>query len=123
MRDYTAFKKTAIRYWERRRMFYNLALALASGPSYMLTAGVVRVGDNYGWHPYKVLVLFCLSAIGANICYSFAYALEFLFGSDAPGSRWSRSGRTLAFVGGVLLSVILALAGGRNIALLEFSYR
>lgn len=26
MRDYDAFRKTAIRYWERRRIFYNLAL-------------------------------------------------------------------------------------------------
>ena len=123
MRDYHAFRKTAIRYWERRRIVYNIALVPPSGLSYMLGAGVARVGDDYGWHPYYVVFLFALSALGANICYSFAYALEFLFGSDDPASRWLRFGRATAFVAGVLFSMLLALFGGRNIALMEFNFR
>jgi len=78
------------------------------------------VGDP---HPvlYRFLFLwFALSAIAANICYSFAYALEFLFGSDDPGSRWLQFGRTTAFAGGILLAMRLALIGGRNIAMMEF---
>ena len=123
MRDYHAFRQTAIRYWERRRIIYNIALVPPAALSYMLVAGVARVGDDYGWHPYYVVFLFALSALGANICYSFAYALEFLFGSDDPSSRWLRFQRTTAFVAGVLFSMLLALVGGRNIALMEFYYR
>jgi hypothetical protein len=123
MRDYHTFKKTAIRYWERRRIIYNIALVLPSGFSYMIAAGFDRMGDDYGWHPYYVAFLFTLSALGANVCYSFAYSLEFLFGSDDPVSRWLRFGRTAAFVGGVLFAMLLALIGGRNIADMEFYYR
>ena len=120
MRDFHAFRHTAVRYWERRRIIYNLALVPPALFSYMLTAGVAYVGDP---HPtlYRFLLLwFALSAIGANLCYSFAYALEFLFGSDEPASRWLRSGRTTAFVGGLLFAMFLALIGGRNIALMEY---
>jgi hypothetical protein len=123
MRDYHTFRKTAIRYWERRRIIYNVALVPMSGISYMLGAGFARMGDNYGWHPYYVFLLFALSALGANICYSFAYALEFVFGSDDPASRWLRFGRTAAFVCGILFAMLLALIGGRNIADMEFYYK
>lgn len=123
MHDYHTFRKSAIRYWERRRIIYNLALVPPSAFSYMLLAGVSRAGDDYGWHPYYMVFLFASSAFAANICYSFAYALEFLFGSDDKSSRWMRFGRTTAFVVGVLFSMLLALVGGRNIALIEFHYR
>ena len=64
-----------------------------------------------------------MSAFGANVCYSFAYALEFLFGSDEPTSRWMRFGRTGTFVAGVLFAMLLALIGGRNIAGMEYYIR
>ena len=123
MRDYHAFRNKAIRYWERRRIIYNLALVVPSGFTYMIGAGTARVGDAYGSHPYYVLLLFALSAIGANICYSFAYALEFAFGNDDPTSRWLRFGRSAAFGFGLVFAVLLAAIGGRNIALMEFYYR
>jgi hypothetical protein len=120
MRDFHAFRRSAVRYWERRRIIYNAALVLPALFGYMVTAGLAYVGDP---HPtlYRFLLFwFSLSAIGANVCYSFAYALEFLFGSDHPTSRWLRFGRTTAFVGGVLFAMLLALVGERNIAMMEF---
>jgi Mn2+/Fe2+ NRAMP family transporter len=120
MRYYPAFRNTAIRYWERRRIFYNLALIPPSLFAYMVMAGLAYVGDPHETHYGYVLFWFALSALGANICYSFAYALEFLFGSDDPTSRWLRFGRTTAFVGGVVFAMLLAFVGGRNIALMEF---
>jgi hypothetical protein len=123
MRDYSAFRHTAIRYWERRRIIYNVLLIPPSVLVYILVAGVSRAGDSYNWHPYLVLLLFLVSALGANICYTFAYALEFLFGSDDPASRWLRSGRSTAFASGLMFAILLAALGGRNIALLEFYYR
>jgi len=123
MRDFHEFRQSAVRYWERRRIFYNLALVLASVPSYLLVAGVMSVGDPRELHPYFVLVLFTLSALGANVCYTFAYAAEFLFGSDDPPSRWLRFGRSLAFGSGTTFAMLLAVIGGRNIAVMEFYYK
>jgi hypothetical protein len=124
MRDYVSIRKTAIRYWERRRIFYNLALILPALFGYFLFAGVsAGVGDRRHLGTGAVLALFIVSAVGANACYSLGYALEFLFGSDAPDSRWLRLWRPLLIVLGTLFSMLLALVGGRNIAVMEYSFR
>ncbi len=123
MHDYHGFRHAAIRYWERRRIIYNVVLLPPSALTYMLTAGISRAGDDYGWHPYQVLLLFLFSALGANICYSVAYALEFLFGSDDPASCWLRFGRSTAFASGLVFAVLLAAIGGKSIALMEFYFR
>lgn len=96
MHDFATYRKSAIRYWERKRIAYNLALVLPAFLGYGLAAGVsAGVGDqpHHGWG--AVLFLFVLSAIGANACFSLGYALEFLFGSDSPDSRWPRFWRPL----------------------------
>src|SRR5688572_6610376 len=110
MRDYPAFRKTAIRYWERRRIIYNLALILPTLVGYGLFAGVsAGVGDERHLSTGVVILLFLVSAVGANICYSFGYALEFLFGSEAPDSRWLRFWRPLVILLGTLFAMLLAL--------------
>ena len=124
MRDYHAFRHTAIRYWERRRIIFNLALMPPSFVAYMLSAGIsAGVGDRECFGIGTAALLFFASAVGANVCYTFAYALEFLFGSDEPHSRWLRFGRTAAFVVGTLFAMSLALVVGRNIADMEYSFR
>ena len=120
MRDYYAFRHTAIRYWERRRILYNLALVPPAFLGYMVSAAVAHAGDPHESYVAYVLALFALAALGANVCYSFAYALEFFFGSDDPTSRWLRYGRTSFFIAGVLFAMLLSLIGGRDIALSEF---
>jgi hypothetical protein len=120
MRDFHAFRHTAIRYWERRRIIYNIALLPPSLLAYMLTAGLANVGDPQATLYGFLLFWFALSALGANVCYSFAYALEFLCGSDDLTSRWLRFGRTSVFVAGLLFAILLALIGARNIAMMEF---
>lgn len=123
MLDHHPFTRTAIRYWERRRILYNLALVPPSLFSYGIAAAINNAGDE----PYNLqlsypLFLFALSALGANICYSFAYALEFIFGSDDPTSRWLRFGRTSVLVAGIVFAMLLAFLGGINIAGMEFYY-
>ena len=122
MQDFHAFRKTAVRYWERRRIIYNVALVLPALVGYGFTDTLNWVADPHKTHYAFIVPMFLVSALGANICYSFSYALEFLFGSDNPISRWQRYGRTTAFVGGVLFGMLLALIGGRNIADMEWSY-
>ena len=120
MLDFKAFRRIAIRYWERRRIIYNLLLIPPSFFAYMATAGLAYVGDPHDTLYGFVLFWFLMSAIGANVCYSLAYALEFLLGNDDPASTWLRFGRRSIFFSGAALSIILALVGGRNIALMEF---
>lgn len=62
-----------------------------------------------------------LGAVGMNICYTFCYVLEFFRGTDDPGSRWPRGGRTFCFVAGIFIGMFLALWCGWNIAQVEWS--
>jgi hypothetical protein len=120
MHDFREFRRTAFKYWERRRIVYNLALVLPALVGYGLKDTFNWVGDPHETHYSYIALLFLLSAVGANVCYSFAYALEFVFGTADGKSRWLQFGRTTVFVGGVLLAMGLALVGGWNIAEMEW---
>jgi len=120
MRDFPAFRRAALRYWECRRILYNLVLVPPSLFGYLIAANLAYAGDTHETHYVYVLSQFALSALGANICYSLAYAMEFLFGSDDPTSRWLRFGRISTLLAGLLFGMILAFIGGRDIAMMEF---
>ncbi len=118
--DYNTFRAGAIRYWERRRIFYNLALVPFSLLSYLLGAALESTGDVEDWDFLYPLLLFTVSAIGANICYSFAYAAEFIWGNDNPSTEWLQSGRKACFVAGTVVSMLLGAIAGRDIATMHF---
>ncbi len=122
MHDFLAFRTSAIRYWERRRILYNVALTPPALVGYGITDAVHWVGDPHRTHYAFIRSLFLVAAVAANLCYSFAYALEFLFGSDDPASRWRRYERSTVFALGLVFAMVLALAGGYNIANLEWNY-
>ena len=122
MRDFQTFKRSAVRYWERRRIPYNLALLLPAFVGYGVTDTLNWVGDDHERLYAYIIPWFAASALGANVCYSLVYVLEFFFGSEDPASRWLRSGRTATFVFGLLLSMVLALVGGGNIAMMEWQH-
>jgi hypothetical protein len=88
MRDFQEFKRSTVRYWEMRRLYYNLLLVLPalfgffSGATAAARHGLVRE-----YSTMTVLLLFALLAVPANICYTFSYSLEFLLGSDSPDAR------------------------------------
>lgn len=54
MHDHQAFRQTAIRYWERRRILYNLALVLP-GLGFALTDTINWVGDEHQMHYFYIL--------------------------------------------------------------------
>ncbi len=122
MQDFRAFRRSAVRYWERRRIVYNIALVLPALIGFALTEAINSVGDPHELHYSFIFTLFAISAVGANICYSLAYALEFLFASDKPTSRWLRFGRTTALIAGILFAMLLSLLGGYNIAQLHWDW-
>lgn len=123
MHDFARFRGSAVRYWERRRVLYNLALVPPALFSFALADALAHAGDPHRLNYWRLLGMFGLSALGANVCYSFVYALEFVLGNDDPTSRWTRFGRSIAFVAGVLFAMVLAFFGGANIAHWEFYFQ
>lgn len=122
MKEIAELKRSAIRYWERRRIIYNVALVPPSLLVYLLNSGIAEgVGDPRRFGLLFVGLLFVLSAVAANICYSFAYALEFIFLNDRPVSGWKGSGRQITFICGTLLAMILAAFGGQQIYWIQYA--
>jgi hypothetical protein len=116
MPDFRTSKRAAVRYWEWRRVIYNFASLLAAFLSYSIIDELNWVGDPHETHYSFILPQFVFSAIGADICYTLCYTLEFLVGSDDPASRWLRFGRSYTFGLGLLLAMFLAMCGGAAIA-------
>ena len=118
MHNFHAFRSSAVRYWERRRALYNLALVPPTILGYIAAdPGIVPDYPHMGMG--GIIWCLVLGMFGANICYSFAYAMEFLFGCDGPEARWPRWGRLLALVSGTLFAVFLAFRCGRAISILK----
>jgi hypothetical protein len=92
----------AIRYWEPRRIAYNL----------ILTA-VVIAWIALSWPHFRPaikfesLVLLAVLAVWANLCYCAAYAVDFPMQFSFFRQRWLRW-RWGLWVGGMLFAVLLA---------------
>jgi hypothetical protein len=122
MRDFEAWRKASVRYWERRRIAYNVLLAVPAFLGWGFGGALsAAVGDKDKLSAFTILLLFALGASAANICYSFVYVFEFVFASDDPKNRWNAQGRPAVFVFGTLVSILLALVAGRNIGIAQFS--
>lgn len=122
MDDFPAYRRTAVRYWERRRIVYNLAIVPSLLFGFAFKDTLNWTADDHDTHYGFVFTMFAITCFKANICYSFCYALEFLIGSDDRASRWQHSLRRSSFVGGVMFAMLLALFAGFGIANLEWDY-
>lgn len=122
MSDFQTYRSAAIRYWERRRIVYNLALTPPALLGYAATSafGVASSQPRFGVG--GLVVWFVVAAIIANVLYSLAYATEFWFGSADLASRWQRFVRPALLVSGILLGMLLALKGGREIAGMRYGW-
>lgn len=104
-------KRKAIAYWEKRRIVYNALLVPASLLAWQISKEFTNHIDDQAparlTDPAVMLALVVLW-IGANICYSFVYVLEFFFLADEPGKFWPVPGRTFFLVVGCLIGMWLA---------------
>lgn len=115
-------REMAVRYWESRRIAFNLLLVPPA-----LFGWVAHVATSLGGpaaaipaEPGTILLGVALAALLANVLYSAAYGLEFLFLSDERESFWLRGGRTVVFASGSLCAFCGAFLGGARIpALVE----
>ncbi|HUX32504.1 MAG TPA: hypothetical protein VMV51_01425 [Gemmatimonadaceae bacterium] len=92
----------ALRYWERRRIVYNVALALLALGWVVLTWPHFQPAftlDSLG----KLLVL----ALLANVCYTTAYLVDLPLQQTAFRDTWLRYRWTL-FAAGLLLALLFA---------------
>ena len=113
-------RTSIIRYWEKRRIVYNLALVPPTLFGYLpLASWLAFFGDRTPLRNTLVALCFFTAILGANLCYSFCYVLEFFLANEDPESAWLRR-RKAVFVAGTLLGMSLAWFGGRNIAFLEY---
>lgn len=122
MNNYIAFRVSEIRYWEWRRIAFNLSLILPAALGYLAVGEIsAAVGDRHNFGLLGLFVHVLVAACGANICYTFSYVLAFLCGSDEASSLWLRFGRRSVFVSGTLFAMLVAFVGGRTIALMQYA--
>jgi hypothetical protein len=98
---FRALLADAIRFWERRRIFYNLAL------SAVVVAWLVVTWPHF--RPALTLTslfLFLILALLANACYCAAYLVDIPMQHSALAAIWRRR-RWVLFVGGTLFAILL----------------
>jgi hypothetical protein len=92
----------AIRYWEPRRLFYNLVLT-----------AVVIIWLTASWPHFRpafnltALLLLVILGLIANACYCAAYLIDIPLQQSSLGARWKRRRWTLWWIG-TLFAVLLA---------------
>ncbi len=119
--DYQSYRNTAFKYWETRRIIWNVILCVVSIPSYLFCAGLaVGIGDRPEFDLTWVIIHFMAAAVGANVCYTLAYAVEFYFAFGKHHEDYLERGRSFVFFLGCVAGIFLAIAGGREIALLQY---
>jgi len=92
----------ALRFWELRRVPYNLILA--SVVIVWLVANRANLHEALLWP--AILALFVMAAL-ANVLYSVAYCLDVFVQYSSFRDLWRRR-RWMLWLGGVLLAVALA---------------
>lgn len=104
-------RKEAIRYWEKRRVIYNLLLIPPSWLSWEISQSFTYSIDDRepaSFYDPQVLLTVGFLFIGANICYCAVYAMEFFFMSEKTRKFWPFPGRAILLIMGCLLGMALA---------------
>ena len=119
--DCKSAKQQAIRYWERRRWVF-LAFLVPPTVFFYLGASELPAGisDRRMMSDFEIFVAFLFAFFGANICYSFAYVVEFFYLGSPRYSGYVKRGRSLWFALGCALGIFLAVSTARAIAFAEF---
>jgi hypothetical protein len=92
----------AIRYWELRRVVYNLALAAMVVA--LAVAFRARIESRVS---FELLLALVVLAVLANLCYCAAYLVDLPMQLSSHAGIWKRW-RWLLWMGGVLFGMALA---------------
>jgi hypothetical protein len=99
---FRAIVRDAIRYWEPRRIIFNLVLAAVFAAWVVLTWPHFRMAFT----PQSLLALLALAAI-ANVCYCAAYLADIPMQRSSLRDIWPRR-RWVLWLAGTLFAVLLA---------------
>lgn len=109
-------------YWEKRRVVFNLVVIAATTTIYQLRVAVsAGVGDTRYLSDLQVGALFIVAWLGANLCFSFVYAMEFLFGLSESPRAWVRSLKPVILIAGCAIGVYLSPSVARDIGGSEYT--
>lgn len=102
----SAFVAEALRYWEPRRVFYNLVLAAVVAGHMVTKWSSVReyLSINY-------LLLFFFLAILANVCYCAVYAVDLFVRFSGLEGSWQKARPVVLIVGTAFAGVIAHFFG------------
>jgi hypothetical protein len=92
----------AIRFWEPRRVIYNLILATVTILWLVMTWPHFRPALNL-----TSLLLVCVMALLANVCYCAAYLVDLPLQRSSLNANWKRH-RSGLWLAGTLFAVVLA---------------
>jgi hypothetical protein len=102
----------AIRYWESRRIIFNIVLAVL----YFSTVAL-GLSRSYGHGSVESILNFrsltgiCVLAFLANICYCIAYPVDLFVQSSDFRDTWRRT-RWIFFAVGLVIASLLTIAWG-----------
>ena len=114
--DLTRFRNQAIRYWERRRIIYLLLLIPPTVVGYMASQLFPQLIKKSSYADYELIAMLGAAFIGANIVYCFAYVIEFLTIGTKFRESYENQGRTILFIAGYLLGILLAASSAYTMA-------
>ncbi len=98
----------SIKYWEKKRLWYNLYLIIPTLFGFMLGLGFATgIGDPVNSNTSLMLLQFFFCAILANIAYSTAYIPDIFIQLSDFKESWKKR-RWLLFAFGCLISFPLA---------------
>jgi len=90
-----------LRYWEPRRLIYNLALIGVVGAHFFAAWPASR--SSLGWNALFFLIIL---AVLANVCYCAAYAVDIFVQYSELRDTWGRWRWVLLMIGSVFGAVI-----------------
>lgn len=119
MSELNESRKAAIKFWERWRIAYNLALM---PPTFV---GYVHGGINVSLGAPELSFaetagILLLAILGANLCYTIAYVFEFFLLDSRLHQAWLRTGRPAILLLGILFGMILAYFGGMDLVYVQY---
>lgn len=119
MTDSDTYRTDAIRYWERKRLWYNAALVVPTLLGLALGGLANALDDSSQVGLGGMLFALLILIVAANLVFCLAYAFEFLWGGRGRPMTQLRLARRVVFAVGLLLAAVLAFIGGRNLAYLQ----
>lgn len=91
----------ALRYWELRRIIYNLALIVVVGMHFFAAWPASR--SLVGWNTLLVLIFL---AVLANVCYCAAYVVDLFVQFSGLREEWAQWRWAVLLVGTIFAAVI-----------------